>query len=105
MIKIFVFYFILSDWGSHVDLTFLSIGLSVVGKFFITCSYAAVYVVTPELFPTSVRNIGMGLCITGSKVASFMAPYSRVLVSYESLRISVRVNFLQRIACNGAVTT
>ena len=69
----------------------LTITLSLIGKFFITCSFATIYVHTPEIYPTKIRNTGLGLCMLIAKVASIVAPSTRILVSW-----SVRVKKCSR---------
>ena len=52
-----------------------------IGKLMISISYAVIYVYQAELFPTSVRNSGMGACVTVGQMANFAAPYIVQLVS------------------------
>ncbi|XP_078378344.1 organic cation transporter protein-like [Oculina patagonica] len=44
-------------------------------KFFIFISFDAVYVYAAELFPTVIRNIGMGTSTAAARVGSFCSPY------------------------------
>jgi len=45
------------------------------GKFMITASFAMVYQYATEMFPTVVRNAGVGSCSTFSRIGSILAPY------------------------------
>ncbi|XP_078378347.1 organic cation transporter protein-like [Oculina patagonica] len=44
-------------------------------KFFIFISFDAVYVYAAELFPTVIRNIGMGSSTAAARIGSFASPY------------------------------
>lgn len=67
------------------SLTALVITLSVVGKMCFTVSYGAIYVQTPEMYPTSIRNTGFGICGAFAKIATLISPYFRVLVSNSTM--------------------
>jgi OCT family organic cation transporter-like MFS transporter 4/5 len=45
-----------------------------IGKFCASASYAIIYLYSSELFPTSVRNTGMGACSMMARVGSMIAP-------------------------------
>lgn len=44
-------------------------------KFFINMAFSAIYVYSGELFPTVVRNIGMGSSSASARIGSMFAPY------------------------------
>lgn len=45
------------------------------GKFGITSAFAIVYVYTAELYPTVVRNMGVGASSMASRLGSILSPY------------------------------
>ncbi|ELT98228.1 hypothetical protein CAPTEDRAFT_166395 [Capitella teleta] len=49
--------------------------LSVMGKGFVTVSFTGVYILTSEIVPTSVRNIGVGFTSMCARIAGMAAPY------------------------------
>ncbi|CAO2643091.1 Solute carrier family 22 member 21 [Lemmus lemmus] len=64
------------------DLIYLSTTLVMVGKFGITSAYSMVYVYTAELYPTVVRNMGVGVSSTASRLGSILSPYFVYLGAY-----------------------
>ncbi|KAM5300751.1 organic cation/carnitine transporter 2 isoform 2-T2 [Glossophaga mutica] len=65
------------------DLHYLSIVLVMVGKFGITAAFSMVYVYTAELYPTVVRNMGVGVSSTASRLGSILSPYFIYLGAYD----------------------
>ncbi|XP_037549538.1 solute carrier family 22 member 13 [Nematolebias whitei] len=54
-------------------------GLAMVGKFGITGSFAVIYVYTAELFPTVVRQTGIGVCGMFARLGGVLAPIINML--------------------------
>lgn len=52
-----------------------------VGKFGISAAFSSIYLVSAELFPTVMRNFGMGCSSTLARVGSAVSPYIADLVS------------------------
>lgn len=44
-------------------------------KFFASGSYATIYIFANELFPTNVRNSGMGLCSMVARIGAIIGTY------------------------------
>ncbi|XP_051536552.1 solute carrier family 22 member 4 [Myxocyprinus asiaticus] len=53
----------------------LSLALEMVCKFGFTMSFAVVYIYTVELYPTVLRNLGIGICSSAARIGSITAPY------------------------------
>ncbi|KAL9869768.1 solute carrier family 22 member 13-like [Geothlypis trichas] len=53
--------------------------LATIGKFAASASFSTSYVYTAELFPTVVRQTGVGLCSVSARVAGILAPLVRLL--------------------------
>ena len=49
--------------------------VSFAGKFFISGAYSISYLVSAEIFPTTIRNAGLGLCSVMARVGSILCPY------------------------------
>ncbi|KAJ7316503.1 hypothetical protein JRQ81_002665 [Phrynocephalus forsythii] len=64
-------------------LSVLSIILVMTGKFGITASFSMVYVYTAELYPTVVRNMGVGASSMASRLGSILSPYFVYLGAYD----------------------
>jgi OCT family organic cation transporter-like MFS transporter 4/5 len=52
-------------------MTGLLVSLSMLGKLAITSSYGIIYIFSAELYPTTVRNIGMGASSMAARYRSF----------------------------------
>ncbi|XP_019497742.1 PREDICTED: solute carrier family 22 member 5 [Hipposideros armiger] len=65
------------------DLYYLATALVMVGKFGVTAAFSMVYVYTAELYPTVVRNMGVGVSSTASRLGSILAPYFIYLGAYD----------------------
>ncbi|KAF1415998.1 Solute carrier family 22 member 5, partial [Spheniscus humboldti] len=66
---------------SHIRV--LSILLVMLGKFGITSAFSMVYVYTAELYPTVVRNMGVGASSMASRLGSILSPYFVYLGAYD----------------------
>ncbi|XP_057890996.1 solute carrier family 22 member 13-like [Melospiza georgiana] len=53
--------------------------LATIGKFAASASFSTSYVYAAELFPTVVRQTGVGLCSVSARVAGILAPLVRLL--------------------------
>ena len=56
--------------------------VGVAGKGCIAASFALVYFYTAEIYPTSLRSAGLGLCSTMARIGGFLAPYVVVMVIF-----------------------
>ena len=61
------------------DQVSLLVTLSMLGKLAITSSYGTVYIFSAELFPTVVRNVGMGAASMSGRVGGILCPYINML--------------------------
>nr|XP_046228100.1 solute carrier family 22 member 13b [Scatophagus argus] len=64
------------------DLPVVITVIAVVGKFAATASFSIVYVYTAELYPTAIRQSGVGLNSMCARVAGILAPLIRLMVVY-----------------------
>ncbi|XP_042307072.1 solute carrier family 22 member 5-like [Sceloporus undulatus] len=64
-------------------LSVLSVVLVMIGKFGITAAFSMVYVYTAELYPTVVRNMGVGASSMASRFGSILSPYFVYLGAYD----------------------
>ncbi|XP_066502261.1 organic cation/carnitine transporter 2 [Hoplias malabaricus] len=60
----------------------LALALEMAGKFGFTMSFSVVYIYTAEVYPTVLRNLGMGMCSSAARIGSITAPYIIFLGSF-----------------------
>ncbi|RUS86167.1 hypothetical protein EGW08_006061 [Elysia chlorotica] len=68
--------------GDSGALETLTVILAMVGKFGITASYGIIYLMAAEIFPTVIRNIGMGVASMSARIGGIVAPLILDLQSY-----------------------
>ncbi|KAF8778450.1 organic cation transporter protein-like [Argiope bruennichi] len=61
------------------DPAWASEALMLVGKFCVTASFSIIYIFTAEIFPTTVRNAGLGAASVSGQIGSIAAPFMREL--------------------------
>ena len=66
---------------SSFGITLIKMIVSLTGKFAVSTSLAVLYVYTSELFPTEVRNKGLGVSSVATRCGSLLAPFAALLVS------------------------
>ncbi|XP_060576174.1 organic cation transporter protein-like [Ruditapes philippinarum] len=52
---------------------------TLIGKFAITGSFSTIFLYTPELYPTNMRNLGIGMSSAAARIGGMLAPFSRNL--------------------------
>ncbi|CAL8399086.1 unnamed protein product [Boreogadus saida] len=60
----------------------LTLAMVLTGKFGFTMAFSVVYIYTAELYPTVLRNIGIGMCSSAARIGSITAPYVIYLGTY-----------------------
>ncbi|XP_022241324.1 organic cation transporter protein-like [Limulus polyphemus] len=61
------------------DIQWLKTTFLMLGKLSITGTFAIIYVYTAEIFPTVVRNVGLGCCSTVARIGSITSPFVKEL--------------------------
>lgn len=60
---------------------------SMAGKFFITCSFAIIYLYSGEIFPTVARTVGLGSSSLFARVGAICAPFVKELGEHTSREV------------------
>ncbi|XP_068133545.1 solute carrier family 22 member 4-like [Hyperolius riggenbachi] len=68
-----------------LNLHILSTCMVMVGKLGVTAAFSMAYVYTAELYPTVIRNMGVGIGSMSSRVGSVISPYFVYLGAYNRL--------------------
>ncbi|XP_007905057.1 solute carrier family 22 member 4 isoform X2 [Callorhinchus milii] len=72
--------------------------LAMVGKCAITTAFNIVYIYSMELYPTVVRNMGVGACIMASRVGAIFSPYLTYLGTYNKVLPFMLMGFFTIVA-------
>ncbi|XP_022237076.1 organic cation transporter protein-like [Limulus polyphemus] len=73
------------------DMPWLRVTVAMIGKFCITASFAIVYVFTAEIFPTIIRNIGVGLSSTFGRIGSIVAPFVKEIGTATTVHVPLGI--------------
>ena len=65
--------------------------LAMFGKFCITSSFGIIYVYSAEVYPTVLRQIGVGSCSVAGRVGSIIAPFVKELSLYTNFGVSMAI--------------
>lgn len=65
------------------DIPIVAVLLEMLGKFGVTASFCVVYAVSSELFPTVIRNMGMGCCSMAARIGTISSPFIIYLGQYD----------------------
>eukprot|EP00118_Oscarella_pearsei_P013669 m.111001 g.111001 ORF g.111001 m.111001 type:complete len:557 (+) comp37417_c0_seq4:57-1727(+) len=65
---------------------YLLMFLIFVGRGLITGAFQAAYVYTPEVYPTPMRAIGLGMCSSMSRIGAMVTPFIAQVVTRQSIR-------------------
>ncbi|GAB1601326.1 hypothetical protein Ahia01_000410900 [Argonauta hians] len=67
--------------GSQAN-SILNTAFSLLGMFGISASYCCLWLYTPEVYPTNLRNIGLGFLTLSGSLGNMLSPFSRLLMNY-----------------------
>ncbi|KAM9332825.1 organic cation/carnitine transporter 2-like [Pholidichthys leucotaenia] len=58
-----------------IGLPWVAVFLEMMGKFGVTSAFSIVYAITSELFPTVIRNTGLGICSMAARIATIVSSF------------------------------
>ncbi|XP_077865179.1 organic cation transporter protein-like [Saccoglossus kowalevskii] len=65
-----------------VDIPYLSPSLAMAGKMFVTSAFGDIYIFSAEIFPTCVRNAGIGISSTMARIGTIASPFIMLLITH-----------------------
>lgn len=68
-----------------IDFLFSSILNLITGKFTVSAANTIMPVYTAEMYPTAIRNAGVGACNVAAGLALILTPYLSMLVKFYSI--------------------
>lgn len=68
-----------------IDFFFPSILNLITGKFTVSAANTIMPVYTAEMYPTAIRNAGVGACNVAAGLALILTPYLSMLVKFYSI--------------------
>ncbi|XP_054167878.1 organic cation transporter protein-like [Oppia nitens] len=69
------------------DMVIPRVIFAMIGKFCVTCSFGMIYVYSAEIYPTVVRNVGVGSSSMVGRIGSILAPFVKELGIYTHLTV------------------
>lgn len=78
--------FTLVEWGTPYRMIF-----AVFGKFFLNGTFHMIYLQSAEIFPTGLRQIGVGSCSVSARIGSILAPFVRELNRMTHISVSITI--------------
>ncbi|KAL5005513.1 hypothetical protein ScPMuIL_018969 [Solemya velum] len=73
---------ILATANGNTAALMTSTAFSLIGKFGASGSFGSEFCYTPELYPTNLRNAGLGVSSALSRIGGMMSPFARTLADY-----------------------
>lgn len=67
----------------HPSMVFIAF---LIGKFSSSCAFGTIFLYTSELFPTTIRNVGVGLSSMNGRIGAIICPYIALLSSTTGLQ-------------------
>lgn len=63
--------------------------VTLIGKFFVSALFSAIVLYVSELYPTIIRNTGIGILLTFSQIGSIIAPYIVEILVYKYWQLTI----------------
>ena len=68
------------DFLYFLDMETAIVTLNIFGKLGTAAAYCVIFIYTAEIFPTSMRSLGIGACSTAARIGGILAPFVAQLV-------------------------
>ncbi|KAK3106458.1 hypothetical protein FSP39_020435 [Pinctada imbricata] len=70
--------------GGRDSLVTMSLVFTLIGKMGATGAFSTMFLYTPEMYPTNLRNVGIGLSSSTARIGAMIAPFAGVLAMHVS---------------------
>ena len=84
-------FLLILPFSSYDNLIWLRTSLAMVGKFFITASFAILYLYSAEIYPTVARGVGIGSSSMFARVGAIAAPFVKELGEATHVSIALAI--------------
>jgi len=95
---LFINAFIPQKTPGGTSLQWLIMTFAMIGKFGLTGAFAGIYLYSVELFPTTIRGIGLSFASVGSTIGNIAAPYMMLLITYVPWLLNVLFGTMSLVA-------
>ncbi|KAJ7333875.1 hypothetical protein OS493_015968 [Desmophyllum pertusum] len=86
------------------DQTQITTVLAFIGRGLVTMSFSIMYLYSSELYPTSMRNLAVGVCSTVARLGSIIAPYIVMLSQLPGLSVTLPMVIFGVLAVTAGLT-
>lgn len=88
-VPLLIIFFIPHMTESGVDLTPLITTLTLLGKLGITAAASGMHLITAELYPTVVRNTGLGFSAFMARIAAMLSPFTVYFIEIAGAKVQL----------------
>jgi len=97
-VALFINAFIPKETPDGTSLHWVIFTFAMIGKFGLSGAFAGIYLYSPEMFPTTIRGIGLSFASVGGTIGNIAAPYMMLLASVAPWLLNVLFGIMSLLA-------